>query len=744
MYNDQEGTLNCTECSIGRFSNKVGQTSLTSCQPCVAGMYNDGLTTCKQCSAGKWSSITKITSDAECNGNCSAGKYSDVPGLSSDAECKLCSAGKWSTMIGITSDAACNNECVHGTYSTESGRFSDPCQNCPGGYYGPTTGATKCIPFPDGTYSNEVGAFSPSSSIRCPIGTYGVHDGATSCEKCPLGTYGTEEGSINKNTCHGCASGAYQNEEGKSECKSCAIGQASASNEKPCTPCVSGMYQDKKLATGYACTSCAFGRVSNKDKSGCDVDGGVVVGFVLPPLLLCLAGLSYFMYQKKIKKTKDIEMIHPLLDSDRLDRLEAAPEPDVHTSPDVYSSPVPRLGSSDSRHSSSSILSPSSSYYDSETKTTNVVAGPKPNAKRTVQFAGNTDFGSKSKVTRKKRDPTITMKGNKRKRFQNRQPRKMATKTVEMKKTGTKTMAKRISGLFQRMTGGASSPTQEPKNPSTARTTKKSNSRAKPKRNTTTSKKASKKKARKNTTGATKTKTPPEKGIGTHYNLTGTNHQTYIRSDPKYFGDELNDKIWYYGYQKLFNGRTSKCWVNLVSDELLEVKPTFAGYMDAIIKPAPPDYFDARIMDQAITESPVHAWICKHLGLSLCILYGNVLVEAGYTKIEDVFNVSSDELKQIGLSSGKRRKFLRALSEAPMMKEIKEAIGRNPTAAQIARNKEMEKERKAAKKRREERKAATNKEEVVVEEEEVEYKANGAKIIKERTKPRKYTLEEID
>ena len=79
------------------------------------------------------------------------------------------------------------------------------------------------------------------------------------------------------------------------------------------------------------------------------------------------------------------------------------------------------------------------------------------------------------------------------------------------------------------------------------------------------------------------------------------------------------------------------------------------------------------------------------------------------------------------------------------MKEIKEAINRNPTAAQIARNKGMEKERKAAKKRREERKAAKKKEEEDEdEEEEVEYKANGAKIIKERTKPRRYTLEEID
>ena len=85
------------------------------------------------------------------------------------------------------------------------------------------------------------------------------------------------------------------------------------------------------------------------------------------------------------------------------------------------------------------------------------------------------------------------------------------------------------------------------------------------------------------------------------------------------------------------------------------------------------------------------------------------------------------------------------------MKEIKEAINRNPTAAQIARNKGMEKERKAAKKRREERKAAKkkNKEEEETakkreEEEEVEYKANGAKIIKERTIPRRYTLEEID
>jgi hypothetical protein len=308
----------------------------------------------------------------------------------------------------------------------------------------------------------------------------------------------------------------------------------------------------------------------------------------------------------------------------------------------------------------------------------------KKTPRKTVQFAGNTDFGSKSKVTRQKKDPTMTMKGNKKKRFQKKQPRKTATKTVEMKKTGTNTMAKRISGLFQRMTGG---PKQEPKNPSTARTTKKSNNKATPKgyTTTTTTKKASKKKASKKSTGATKSKTPPKKGIGTNYNLTCTNHQTYIRSDPKYFGDELNDKIWYYGYQKLFNGRKSKCWVNLVSDELLEVKPTFAGYMDAIIKPAPPDYFDARIMDQAITESPVHAWICKHLGLSMCILYGNLLVEAGYTKIEDVFNVSSDELKQIGLSSGKRRKFLRALSQVPMMKEIKEAINRNPTAAQVAR-----------------------------------------------------------
>jgi len=412
------------------------------------------------------------------------------------------------------------------------------------------------------------------------------------------------------------------------------------------------------------------------------------------------------------------------LDSDRLILPEAAPEPKV------YSSPVASLGSSDSRHSSGGIMSPSSSYHDSETKTTNVVAGPKPKAKRTVQFAGNTDFGSKSKVTRKKRmDPTMTMKGTKRKGM------KKASKTKEKKPAESKKGGNAITSMFQWLTGGSSSSERPLLNIAGTTTTGRTNPKAK-----RTSKKKSSKKKKSKTSKASESKTPPKKGIGTHYNLNYTNHQTYIRSDPKYFGDELNDKIWYYGYQKLFNGRKSKCWVNLVSDELLEVKPTFAGYMDAIIKPAPPDYFDARTMDQAITESPVHAWICKHLGLSMCILYGNLLVEAGYTKIEDVFNVSSDELKQIGLSSGKRRKFLRALSQVPMMKEIKEAINRNPTAAQVARKKGDE-ERKAAKKRREERKAAKKKKE---EEGEVEYKANGAKIIKERERPRKYTLEQID
>jgi hypothetical protein len=140
-----------------------------------------------------------------------------------------------------------------------------------------------------------------------------------------------------------------------------------------------------------------------------------------------------------------------------------------------------------------------------ETKLSNLAkltSKTKKTPRKTVQFAGNTDFGSKSKVTRQKKDPTMTMKGNKKKRFQKKQPRKTATKTVEMKKTGTNTMAKRISGLFQRMTGG---PKQEPKNPSTARTTKKSNNKATPKGNTTTTtKKASKKKASKKSTGATK------------------------------------------------------------------------------------------------------------------------------------------------------------------------------------------------------------------------------------------------
>jgi len=264
---------------------------------------------------------------------------------------------------------------------------------------------------------------------------------------------------------------------------------------------------------------------------------------------------------------------------------------------------------------------------------------------------------------------------------------------------------------------------------------------------------------------------------------------TFTTTDPAYAGDAVNDKIWYYGQQKAFDGTKTKCWVHLVSDDMLVKKPAQAGHLNAVIKPAPSGYFDYRTTHQAMTESPVHAWVCTHLGLEMCLLFCNKLIEAGYTEMKHVHDISGDELKQLGFSVSKRKQFLRAIKAGTLTgsssttkkkkktKKLKtgggggkkkrnktlnspaapmESKGDGSTAAESRKGGHTRKisDLKVAKKKKLKKNRgnnATNVEEPKkrddVEEEEkevVKYKANGARVIQERTQPRKYTLEEID
>ena len=287
---------NCLHCEQGRISNK-GE---TACEICGIGKWSKYSIECVECSKGRYSSTYNIISDTECK-LCPIGKYSNNTALSDENECISCEEGK----IGLTNGATSFSSC----FSCESGKFQfseNECKECPLGWVsqkeskncnlcdiGLFANVGSCIACSKGKYSTIYNIISDTECKLCPIGKYSNNHGITSendCVSCQEGRIGLSKGVTTNLSCISCESGKYQyssskclvcpngwvSKEKSTECSLCDVGLYSDEYKINCLKCPAGRYNDiQGIFDVNDCKYCTSGKFSN-------TSGAIVPTFCIP------------------------------------------------------------------------------------------------------------------------------------------------------------------------------------------------------------------------------------------------------------------------------------------------------------------------------------------------------------------------------------------------------------------------------------------------------------------------------
>jgi len=164
-YKTGTGPGECTDCSLGHYTDVMGAVSADACIKCAPGTQprGDGAS-CQPCQVA----------DATCT-SCAPGQELR------NAVCQNCLAGTYRDGISLTVSAC--TPCSAGTFNLQTGRVS-ACTQCPNGKYKTGIGPGECTDCSLGYYTNVMGAVSADSCIKCAPGTQPRSDGA-SCEPCP-------------------------------------------------------------------------------------------------------------------------------------------------------------------------------------------------------------------------------------------------------------------------------------------------------------------------------------------------------------------------------------------------------------------------------------------------------------------------------------------------------------------------------------------------------------------------------
>ena len=161
--NDGEIRLHrCQGCPRGSWGNQMAMTTVSGCQDCTAGMYNDveaNMLGCKDCPKGTYSTATKNMKDSDCT-NCGSGKYSSTLAASSSTSCIKCVSGKKSPTVGAISESACIKcevgyemlqdgmsyclPCTPGRHGMSNDDGFAICRTCPNNYYSAATEQVRC------------------------------------------------------------------------------------------------------------------------------------------------------------------------------------------------------------------------------------------------------------------------------------------------------------------------------------------------------------------------------------------------------------------------------------------------------------------------------------------------------------------------------------------------------------------------------------------------------------------------
>ena len=132
-------------CPAGTASQTTESQTQDDCQACLAGQYSpSGSLVCSKCPGGTYSNTS---SQASCT-PCPAGTYTGGNiGSIGSTSCASCTPGQYST----SGQAACY-ACPQGTFTNDASGYA-ACTLCPSGSYQPNSAQASCLPCPSGQTS---------------------------------------------------------------------------------------------------------------------------------------------------------------------------------------------------------------------------------------------------------------------------------------------------------------------------------------------------------------------------------------------------------------------------------------------------------------------------------------------------------------------------------------------------------------------------------------------------------------
>ena len=169
-----DDTLQCTNCSAGRYQKEAGKTACEPCplghacvngsamaQPCAAGTYADvpGLGVCKECEGGRHcaaGSLKGLLCDrgsycppgASLQEPCPAGRFGEIDGLNNSRCSGACAKGHY---CGQGAIRATEHACLAGTFNDEEGLTAQgQCKACNSSGHACPAGAAEQTPCPAG------------------------------------------------------------------------------------------------------------------------------------------------------------------------------------------------------------------------------------------------------------------------------------------------------------------------------------------------------------------------------------------------------------------------------------------------------------------------------------------------------------------------------------------------------------------------------------------------------------------
>ena len=252
----------CIPCAAGKMSQKLSQTSESTCESCPVGKYSSEVAQeeCKDCPHG-WSNEDTMSSTCT---PCSRGFFSKPGQTSCTAcregkyvanvkahECDICRQGQYNDQLGQYTCKACSP----GEKQPETGAF-DGCIDCSSGQYQSNSGSESCKGCDRGKHQFEQ---KQTACIACEIGRYELeyYSARGTCARCSMGTYTAQTGQA---MCSQCSPGLFQDEEGQTACSDCPVGfQQDISGQDLCKDCVPGKFQNQ--AQQPTCANCPAGFV---------------------------------------------------------------------------------------------------------------------------------------------------------------------------------------------------------------------------------------------------------------------------------------------------------------------------------------------------------------------------------------------------------------------------------------------------------------------------------------------------